>query len=248
MRTTVRVAFGVALLTVPLPVQASELYTNISIDVKEEWFNSGVYVNAGDTLYLTGFGAFSAWANQEIWFNVSSPGPFMADQSFSVPGYPAPALIGRIGATQKFMAAGTIAFVSQWSGPLYFTLNDQAGAYADNRGTVIVWLRVKPLNTSGDAPPAASRELKLGQTRPNPFAESARIEFQVPEPSRVTVGVYDEAGHLVRTIADEPMQPGHHTVIWDGRDNSACLVESGIYFCRIALGSEVSTSQVVLIR
>lgn len=248
MRTRVLIVFALVLLAAPASVRSSELFTTISVDVKEEWFNSGVYINAGDTLYLTGFGAFSAWSNQEIWFNVSSPGPFLAGPGFTVPGYPAPALIGRIGGAERFIVSGTAAFVSDWSGPLYFTVNDQTGAYADNRGTVIVWLSIRPLNTSGEMLPPAGEEIRLGQNQPNPFGEQTRIQFEVPTASRVVVGIHDEAGRLVRTLADKAMEAGSHTLVWDGRDNQARRVSSGTYFYRVDLGSIVGARQMVLVR
>lgn len=250
MRTTVFVPIALTVLAIACPTRASELFTNIVIDVNEEWFNSGVYVNYGDTLYITGFGAFSAWRNQEIWFNVASPGPFLGDVTFTVPGYPAPALIGRIGPTQKFMASGTVAFVSRWYGPLYFTLNDQAGAYADNRGTVVVWLRLKRASiVSGDVPPPTPDDaMTLGQNHPNPFQGETRIDFTMDEPADVKVVIYDGAGRIVRNLLQASLTAGVHSLVWDGRDDQGVHVPSGVYVCRVHSGGENAVIRMVMLK
>lgn len=250
MRTKMFVALALVLLAIPASVRSSELFTNINVDVTEEWFNSGIYINAGDTLYLTGFGAFSAWSDQEIWFNASSAGAFLAGQGCTVPGYPSPAIIGRIGGAERFIVSGTVAFVSDWSGTLYFTVNDQSGAYADNRGTVIVWLRLKHTSiASRDLPPVNPGEaIRLGQNRPNPFDAETRIDFTLAASANVTVGIYDEAGRLIRTIAEASMSAGEHSLVWDGRDAQGLQMPSGTYFYRVDIGSVAGAKQMVHMR
>ena len=52
---------------------------------------------------------------------------------------------------------------------------------------------------------------------PNPFNPGTVIAFDLPTPARVSLGVYDLGGRLVRTlVADRVMDGGHHEAAWMG--------------------------------
>ena len=78
-----------------------------------------------------------------------------------------------------------------------------------------------------------AQELEIGQNRPNPFNPTTVIPYVVPgaELVQTSVRVFDVAGRLVRTLVDERKAGGKYTVSWDGRDDGANLVSSGVYFC-----------------
>lgn len=60
--------------------------------------------------------------------------------------------------------------------------------------------------------------------------------------------VHDAAGRLVQTLVDRRFEPGLHETRWDGRDEAGRAAESGVYFCRLAAGSFISTRKLVLLR
>jgi flagellar hook assembly protein FlgD len=63
----------------------------------------------------------------------------------------------------------------------------------------------------------------------------------------VHLAIYNVAGRLVRTLVDGEVDPGYHSVVWDGRDNNGVEVGSGVYFCRMeAEGFDDSTKMVLL--
>ncbi len=96
----------------------------------------------------------------------------------------------------------------------------------------------------GDGP----ARLTLYPSSPNPFRDAATIAYELPARARVTVGVYDVAGRLVRQVADGTVEAGPHAVQWDGRDSSGRSVASGVYFCRIDADGASETQRVVLLR
>jgi flagellar hook assembly protein FlgD len=65
---------------------------------------------------------------------------------------------------------------------------------------------------------------------------------------RVTVTVYDVRGALVRTIIDQPVGVGHHSVVWDGTDGGGSRVGSGVYFYRLRAGNKVITKKLVVVK
>lgn len=81
-----------------------------------------------------------------------------------------------------------------------------------------------------DAPliPRGSIGYQLGENVPNPFAEKTAISFTLPKPSHVTLSVFDGTGSLVKTLKDEEMSEGTHSVNFN-----ASGLPSGIYLYRL---------------
>jgi flagellar hook assembly protein FlgD len=64
----------------------------------------------------------------------------------------------------------------------------------------------------------------------------------------VSVKVYNVAGPLVRTLANENRAAGAHTVVWDGRNDSGEPVSSGVYFYKLVTNNFSQTKKMVLVR
>jgi hypothetical protein len=73
----------------------------------------------------------------------------------------------------------------------------------------------------------------LSPNFPNPFNPSTNIMFTIPEPSNVSVRIYNIRGQLVRNLRNEFMDRGAHTVVWNGDNDSGRAVGSGVYFIRV---------------
>lgn len=87
------------------------------------------------------------------------------------------------------------------------------------------------------------------ETQPNPFNPSTAISFSLPFEGKVTLEVYDVLGQLVRTLmADELQVAGRHTVVWDGKNQSAVAVSSGTYLVRLRAGDRVQSQKIALVR
>ena len=81
---------------------------------------------------------------------------------------------------------------------------------------------------------------QLAQSYPNPFSAnetfsnpSTMINFSLPAQSKVMVSIYNETGQLVRTLVDNEMTNGQHSVRWNGRNQSGRAVAAGIYFYKM---------------
>ena len=70
----------------------------------------------------------------------------------------------------------------------------------------------------------------LNQNYPNPFNSTTLIQFSIPENSFVTINIYNVFGQLVKTIANQPMTEGYHSIKWDGTSNKGNIAASGIYY------------------
>jgi hypothetical protein len=69
----------------------------------------------------------------------------------------------------------------------------------------------------------------LRQNIPNPFNPSTVITFATLKQGRVTLSVYDIAGRLIRRFGFNDLEPGNHSIVWDGKSTSGKTVSSGVY-------------------
>jgi len=91
-------------------------------------------------------------------------------------------------------------------------------------------------------------DFSLGKNFPNPFNPETVIEFNLPEASQVSLNVYNILGQVVRTLVDEELPAGPHSVTWDGKNGQGSEVASGVYFYRIKAGNFESTERMTLLR
>jgi hypothetical protein len=91
-------------------------------------------------------------------------------------------------------------------------------------------------------------EFSLHQNYPNPFNAETSIKFNLAEPARVELTIYDIKGNEVATIIDSYLQAGPHTVKWDGKNSVGRLVSSGIYFYTLRSGNDLKSHRMLLLK
>ncbi len=94
----------------------------------------------------------------------------------------------------------------------------------------------------------ATDNFQLGQNYPNPFNPSTTIEFTVITREQVKIAIFDILGHQVKTLVNQTLPPGLHTVTWDGHNESGETVASGVYFYRIEAGEFVDVKKLTFIQ
>jgi len=80
---------------------------------------------------------------------------------------------------------------------------------------------------------------------PNPARAVSSIRFDLPRGGDVALAIYDVAGRLVRTLADETFEPGRHVRPWDGVTNAGARATAGVYFVRMTAPGGTMTKAVV---
>ena len=83
---------------------------------------------------------------------------------------------------------------------------------------------------------------------PNPSSGPTTITFSLAQPGWSSVRIFDAGGRLVRVLGVGEMSVGQHAMLWDGRNDEGEVVATGIYFTRVATGSNGMNGQVVLTR
>ena len=94
----------------------------------------------------------------------------------------------------------------------------------------------------------SSSGYKLQQNHPNPFNNSTRITYSVPETCHVTLQVFDVEGNTVRVLQDKRRSQGTYTIEWNGRNDSGYPVSPGIYFCQLKTENYKETIKMFIVR
>ncbi|MEJ2722908.1 MAG: FG-GAP-like repeat-containing protein, partial [bacterium] len=91
---------------------------------------------------------------------------------------------------------------------------------------------------------------ELLQNYPNPFNPKTTIRFLVPDGASrvVSVTIYDVTGALVKTLVDERLTGGLHSVTWDGTNSRGVGVGTGVYFYRMRSGDVAATRKMILLK
>jgi len=83
---------------------------------------------------------------------------------------------------------------------------------------------------------------------PNPFNPVTSIKYDLAESSLVRMDIFNVKGQLVKTLLNQEMLAGTHSVIWDGKDGQGRSVSSGVYFYRMSLPNKVLTNKMLLLK
>lgn len=85
-----------------------------------------------------------------------------------------------------------------------------------------------------------SSEIKV---TPNPISSTAKINFSISKPGKVSLNLYAISGRLVKTISEKTFTEGNHQITLDTKDLNA-----GIYFIRLKSDDLIGTKKFVVIK
>lgn len=84
---------------------------------------------------------------------------------------------------------------------------------------------------------------------PNPANPGTTIRYALPEPTTVSITVFDVSGRMVRRlVSDQQQDVGFHVQAWDGRDQNDRVLASGVYFVQVSAGMENKRIAVSLVK
>ncbi|KQC09366.1 MAG: hypothetical protein APR54_12945 [Candidatus Cloacimonas sp. SDB] len=93
-----------------------------------------------------------------------------------------------------------------------------------------------------------SGNIVMHSNHPNPFNPSTTIRFDLAQASMVSVEVFNIKGQKVRTLLNEHLDNGTHSIYWKGTDNSNKSVASGLYFYKLTSGKDTVTHKMLLLK
>ncbi len=91
--------------------------------------------------------------------------------------------------------------------------------------------------------PILPRSYKLSQAYPSPGIREITIPYQLPEPTRTSLNIYDITGKLIHTLINTKQAPGYHSVVWNVRD-----MPNGIYFYKLDTPTFTQTKKLIILQ
>ncbi len=85
--------------------------------------------------------------------------------------------------------------------------------------------------------------LSLRQNYPNPFNNATTIQFTLPAPAEVELGVYDLVGRRVAQVEEGRMPAGEQQIRWEAK-----ALPSGSYWLRLQVNKQIKTQRMVLLK
>jgi len=86
-------------------------------------------------------------------------------------------------------------------------------------------------------------KFEVSQNYPNPSNPVSKIDFQIPNDSKVTLKVYDLTGKEVSILIDRNMTSGYHTIEFNGSN-----LASGIYLYKLTADNFSDIKKMVLVK
>jgi hypothetical protein len=83
---------------------------------------------------------------------------------------------------------------------------------------------------------------------PNPFNPTTTVKFSLKQAQKASIMVYNIKGQRVKTLVNDYLEAGHHTVVWNGVDKDNRQTASGIYFIRMQTEGYTKVQKVVLLK
>jgi hypothetical protein len=84
--------------------------------------------------------------------------------------------------------------------------------------------------------------------RPNPFSDHTMLQYELKEPSQVTVTISTIHGSSVKSWSMKMEEAGLQQLSWDGTGNDGRQLPPGIYLGRISAGNSEGTFKIIRIR
>ncbi len=143
------------------------------------------------------------------------------------------------------------SFTVEQDGMYNFTVSgtDASG----NTGSSSKSISVKLRGQDSDFPSPVPARFSLLPNYPNPFNPGTWIPYELAQTSDVTIEIYSSVGQLTRSLALGRRAAGSYTfaedaAYWDGTDNFAQEVASGVYFYVLRAGSFEACRKMLLLR
>ena len=88
----------------------------------------------------------------------------------------------------------------------------------------------------------------LHQNYPNPFNPVTTINYDLPEPGRVHIVIYNILGKQVRTLVNDHQDAGYRSIRWNGTSDNGQRAAAGMYIYLIQAADFVKSRKMTLLK
>ena len=86
------------------------------------------------------------------------------------------------------------------------------------------------------------------QNYPNPFNPTTTISFSILEESKVELTIFNIKGQKIRSLLNDQIEAGEHSIVWNREDFTGKKVSSGIYFYKLKTTNASHTKKMLLLK
>lgn len=137
--------------------------------------------------------------------------------------------------TDKFIGTTTLEFGR--SGMASATVDSNTfliGGHSDGWRSLDEVYRVYNLGTAvSELTSAESVDRLMATAYPNPFTSQVALDIVIPWFDTYQISVFNLLGQKIRSLKNDRMHPGKHTISWDATDEYGRQVVAGAYFISI---------------
>ncbi|MDP3114517.1 MAG: FlgD immunoglobulin-like domain containing protein [Candidatus Cloacimonadaceae bacterium] len=134
---------------------------------------------------------------------------------------------------------------------LYLPLYDLAGNWRVWNGRIDMGcfeFGSEPWVSNDDPVVPDLEQVTLIQNYPNPFNPTTTISFSIPAGMQCSLDIYNLRGQRVKTLLDEKMIAGKHSITWNGDDDNGRKVTSGVYIYRLNTPNSSKAAKMLLMK
>ena len=141
---------------------------------------------------------------------------------------------------------------------IQFNINTLFMNYGEYSGTVIISTNVGQFNvevnilvvalTIDDEITGFPQSFRVHKNFPNPFNPVTNFQIDVPELGSMQVYVYDISGKLIATLMNSNIEPGFHSIKWNGKNDLGAQASSGVYILNVHLNGQHRSQKMLLVK
>ena len=197
-----------------------------------------VFVDFPDSVVLD-FGGIDTLILSDYAFDIDDPDSLLIWAQFSCSG-----VVGELCVT----TSADTAFINSdkfFSGKIDFDFMVTDTSGASDTVTIVIYIKnVVGIVNEGLIP----LDYSLSNNYPNPFNPQTTISYGLPQPSDLSLIIYNIMGQEIMRWDEQNAQAGFYQKIWNGRNKFGVPVGSGVYFYTIIAGDFVQTRKMVLVK
>ena len=91
-------------------------------------------------------------------------------------------------------------------------------------------------------------QFKLQQNYPNPFNPSTKFIYEVNEPGKIILEIFNAIGKKVSVVVNDFHSTGVYEVNWIAKDNAGNILPSGIYLAKLSNGNIFRLVKMLLVK
>ena len=90
--------------------------------------------------------------------------------------------------------------------------------------------------------------IKFLKNYPNPFNPTTTISFEIAEKGKTEIEIFNVKGQKVKTLLNENLEAGNHSIVWNGKNDEEQHVSSGMYFYKISVNGNQKTNKMLMLK